>query len=357
MNVDKNTIREISLLPTGIGSLPHTDANTACEHILNIFPEIPFWPQLPAIGFNENMYVQFAYDLPGVIIDYKKKKIVIDKEEKLLMEIDDTYRYLSNEKYINRDIIQEYRKEFFHGLYAMVTKLKSVKNVNIVKGQIIGPVSLGLQIVDNTDRPMIYDEFYMDLLVKILNRKAQLQVKYLQEITDKIILFFDEPSLCLIGTPHLNIDRKTIYNMFIELFKSIDAVIGIHCCGNTDWSLIFDLPIDIVSFDAYNYGKNLVLYTDKIIDYINRGGILAFGIVPSVEDIFVSLNKKKIFSLLQELISQFVQKGIPEKQLINSMIIMPSCGLAGMSVKNAIKAMMITSEISKMMKNLSLTLI
>ena len=53
-------------LPTLIGSLPAANHEQAMEWILEATPEIPLWPQLPAIP-QERMLNQFIEGLPGII--------------------------------------------------------------------------------------------------------------------------------------------------------------------------------------------------------------------------------------------------------------------------------------------------
>src|SRR5512135_1417795 len=53
---------------TALGSVPITDPRTACRLMLDYFPEIPAWPQLPRLSFRENMYVQFSEGLPGAVL-------------------------------------------------------------------------------------------------------------------------------------------------------------------------------------------------------------------------------------------------------------------------------------------------
>ena len=53
-------------LPTLIGSLPAADHQQALDWILEATPEIPLWPQLPALP-QEKMLNQFIEGLPGII--------------------------------------------------------------------------------------------------------------------------------------------------------------------------------------------------------------------------------------------------------------------------------------------------
>ena len=46
-------------LATGIGSLPHQDPEEAVRLVLEVFPEFPFWPQLPRRSLEERMTRQF----------------------------------------------------------------------------------------------------------------------------------------------------------------------------------------------------------------------------------------------------------------------------------------------------------
>ena len=43
-------------LATAIGSFPHKDAGEACDLILKSIPDIPIWPQLPAIDFRDDVF-------------------------------------------------------------------------------------------------------------------------------------------------------------------------------------------------------------------------------------------------------------------------------------------------------------
>ena len=65
-------------LTTGIGSLPYESAEEACRVILDIF-DIPFWPQLPRLSFNELMIPQYSEGMPFVRIDNERRTVWIEK--------------------------------------------------------------------------------------------------------------------------------------------------------------------------------------------------------------------------------------------------------------------------------------
>ena len=54
--------------PIGVGSLPGTDARAAVEWVLRTFPDLPHWPQLPALSAHEGMLWQFLPRLPAAAL-------------------------------------------------------------------------------------------------------------------------------------------------------------------------------------------------------------------------------------------------------------------------------------------------
>lgn len=324
-----------NLLPTGVGSVPHTDENEACKFILKYFHDIPFWPQLPKRTFKENMYIQFAYNLPNVKVE--KGEVYIDTAESNVEEI---------ERFINADEIT-YDEEYFKGFYEFL-RSKDKICPRIIKGQVTGPVSLGLHVSDEKGKPIIYNDLYRELMIKNIRMNVRWQEHLLGKICNKIIISVDEPYLSMIGSPYVSLEKESIVEYIAEIFKDFRGLRCIHCCGNTDWSFLLSMDIDLLSFDAYNYGKNFVLYGEEIREFLRHGAI-AWGIVPTSYEDFVREGESGIMRRFESLIEGV--KGIKLNEFLQSSLLTPSCGLGSLAVGQAEEILLSTVSVSEKLRD------
>ncbi len=314
-------------LTTGIGSLPYLDAEKSVRMICDNF-DIPFWPQLPKRGFKENMYAQFSQGLPGLIVDEKKRTIHIDNSRDLSEEMAGIYEAYISGNFDQFGITQGYAE----GFYAFIKAARKYKPA-YAKGHITGPVSFGLGVTDEKGRPIIYNDGIKEAFVKLLEMKALWQIDKLKEVAGNIIIFIDEPYLTSFGSSFVNIKREDVISMLDSIIDGIhskDGLAGIHCCGNTDWSVIAETKVDIINFDAYLYADNLSLYSEDIGRFLKRGGYLAWGIVPTSEDVLKETDKS-LFEKLSLQIENLEKKSIDRDLIISNSLLTPSCGMGTLS--------------------------
>jgi len=330
---------EFGCLPTIIGSMPHTDPQVACSQISHYLKDIPAWPQLPKRSFLENMYVQFSQGFPGVVV--KEDRIYIDRSQDLDKPLEQLYAaYLDND-------IDKYptSPDYAAGLH----RLLALENLSplAVKGQITGPVTWGMTVTNGDKRSIIYDDILGDAVAKFLRLKAAWQEKELSRISRNTIIFVDEPYMAAYGSVGVLLSKEKIISLLEEVFAGISGLKGVHCCGNTDWSVILETSVDIVSFDAYNFAQSLSLYPSEIKKFLDRKGTIAWGIVPNNEE---SLAKESVASLkdrLEEAMAPFTRHGIRFKQLIEQGLLTPSCGLATLASEEAsAQALELLAELS-----------
>lgn len=333
-------------LTTGIGSLPFLDAKKGVEDVCSKF-NIPFWPQFPKRGFKENMYVQFAEGLPALIIDEKNRKIYVDTTKDLSEGLGKIY-----EAYLSGDYASfGLTKDFAEGFYAFLDLAKKF-NPDYVKGHVTGPVSFGLSVVDENGKSIIYNDTLKEAFIKLLEIKSAYQIDRLKSVSEKVIIFIDEPYLASFGSSFVSLERHSVSLMLSVLSDKIHskgALSGIHCCGNTDWGLLTETNVDIINFDAYSYAEGLSLYPDQITEFLKRGGILAWGIVPTSSSVLKE-TERSLFDRLSSGIEKLEKKGIPRDLLIRQSLITPSCGMGTLSqdLANAIMAKLPTiSQLAK----------
>ena len=323
---------------TAIGSMPHADPSPACSVVSRYLKDIPAWPQLPGRNFTENMCAQFSEGFPGAVV--RGETLFIDRAQDLDKELEEFYAaYLENniDKYpISRD--------YAAGLYSFL----GLENLTplAVKGQVTGPVTWGLTVTDNEKRPILYDDTLGDAVAKFLRLKASWQEKELRKISRNTIIFVDEPYMATFGSVSMNLPKERVVSLLEEVFRGLSGLKGVHCCGNTDWSVLLETSFDILSFDAYNYAQSLSLYPAEVKKFLAKGGAIAWGIVPNNEESLVKESVASLKDRLEAAMAPFTGDGVPFKQLIGQGLLTPSCGLASLSEEAAARALELLVELS-----------
>jgi len=335
-------------IPLAIGSFPHRDPREALNLIFENFPRVPLWPQLPRVNPKEQMYVQYFEGIPGIRFDQEKQKLIASpQDDEFFIELAESYEHVMNEDYDHFKISPDYAR----GLYLFLEREEQIRNLkpHWIKGQITGPVSFCMAVTDPQMKMILYDETYTEAVVTILKMKALWQIKELKKIYPEVIMFLDEPYLASYGSSMIALSREKAVFMIKQVVESIfsaEAVPGIHCCGNTDWSILLNSAPGIISMDAYEYGENFLLYSRGVAEFITGGGALALGIVPTSE----SVENETVSSLMDKLekfLKQLQKTGLSGERILQQSFISPSCGLGNVPMERANKIIGLTVQLSR----------
>ncbi|MGB2844920.1 MAG: hypothetical protein WBC02_08705, partial [Candidatus Aminicenantaceae bacterium] len=149
-----------------------------------------------------------------------------------------------------------------------------------------------------------------------------------------------------------SVQRADVVGFLSEVTEAIhkeNVLVGTHCCGNTEWPILIDAGVDIISFDAFEYGGTIGLYPDQIKKFLEDGGIIAWGIVPTSDKI----NQETPDSLvkkLKEKVKNLANKGIDENLIWEKCLLTPSCGTGSLSMELSDKVFHSLSEVSRMLR-------
>jgi hypothetical protein len=125
-----------------------------------------------------------------------------------------------------------------------------------------------------------------------------------------------------------------------EFLRTVDRPRGIHLCGNPDWDFLLNLDMDILSMDIYTNAEIFSSCVGSIKKFLDRGGILVWGIVPTGYEIFAKESLGFLSMKLEGIWQYLGKKGLDVEQLINQSMLSPAtCCLVnpdnGQTVENA----------------------
>lgn len=340
-------------LPLLIGSLPIDSHAQAMELILSYTPEIPLWPQLPSFK-EEGMIPQFLPGMPG--IDDCDGKTFINGEA----ETFDTEFLLFFEDYLSvteGDANLEGSRfalttETAEGFFEFLRQTAPLSDrLTALKAQTTGPFTFSTGVVDKDGRAIFYNEQLRDTANKLLALKARYQIIKMKEICPTTIMIFDEPALAGFGSSaFITISLEDIKNCFSEPFAAVHAeggIAGVHVCANTEWSVLFEAGIDLISFDAYSFFDKFILYPEHLKNFFNKGGILASGIVPTAPEFIDIEDGNSLTAKWLDQATELEKIGVPMEQIVSQTLITPSCGTGSISSDHAMKVMELTRQVSE----------
>ncbi|PWL80857.1 hypothetical protein DBY21_00550 [Candidatus Gastranaerophilales bacterium] len=351
-------LKNLTLKCMAIGSLPHTEKKQALSLIEKNFQEIPFWPQLVKLNKNEDMIFQFLEKMPSFFCE--NDKIFLDIEYDAFFEDFEEF-FNDYEEIISTPAsakLEKYKITRACAFDDYIDLLKRTKP-GYAKGQIVGPFTLASSLCTKNGLAAVYDETLREIILKTLTIKALWQVQHMKLASPDItpIIFIDEPSISQLGTSaYVGISKSEVISMLSEItdiLKENGAIPALHCCGKCDWTLPIDAGVEIINPDAFSFAENLSLFSTKLDKFLQNGGKIAWGIVPTLDK--KALEKITLSDLEQKFhnaIKYLTKKGIDEKLVIENSMITPSCGAGVLTVELAEKAMDLTKELSIRLKEI-----
>jgi methionine synthase II (cobalamin-independent) len=161
-------------------------------------------------------------------------------------------------------------------------------------------------------------------IVRLVLARALALARKVKDAGATPVVFLDEPGLYAYDRrdPRHVVALQELRVLVLAL-RHEGALVGVHCCGNTDWGALLGLGFDIVSLDA-RLSLTPLLATGTFARFHEEGGILALGIVPT--DFTATDDVGELCDLARVL--------LPEQPLKRAMLT-PACGLALRTVQDA----------------------
>lgn len=355
-----NTLSKSSLflpsgLATGIGSLPLTEPIEALAMIRKYLPSIPHWPQLPRRGSVENFVFQFMQPLVDMaILEVTKDKVCFNTAHPAWPDrLTEFYSLYFDAEEGHRDALQRFASPASSapGFYALLNDVRrtGLRDIKCLKGHMVGPLTAGFQLKDEYGRVAYYQDQLRDLIVKTLAMHARWQAAELSSLGRPVILFVDDPCISACGSCyHVTLTRGMILEDLNTIFSQVhkeNAMAGVHSCAAADWSLLFESDLEIVSLDVYLFGDSLVCHAAQMESFLERGGIMAWGIVPTLERAFEE-SAGSLLARLEKLFLRLIRCGVDGKRLVSQSMITPACGMGLLSPELAERIYRLTGEVS-----------
>jgi hypothetical protein len=334
------------LAATGIGTVPYGDPAAAAALILEYLPEVPFWPQMVRLGFPEEMVAQAARGLSGLKADPEARTVEVDpgipREEALARLYEEVWAGDLAPFALEPGEAQ--------GFFALLKACVSAKaSVQALKGQLSGPVTFAGMVKDPEGKPILYDRELTLAVCQGLARKAAWQAQKFRDLGREAVIFFDEPVLSGFGSAYLPISRGEVMDLLTQTLDAVrqagPVILGVHCCGNTDWSMLLETPIDILSFDSYGYFDSLRLYEQALQGFLARGGRLAWGLVPTGEDLDDETGES-LWQRFRQQVEQLARQGTATKEILSRSLLTPACGTGYLSPEADTRILALLAELS-----------
>ncbi len=310
----KTTKLEGRCRTTAMGIMPHTNIEQAIDLALTL--DIPFWPQLPRMSYLQDNYVQTAQNFPGISLDLENKRLrldtarfqqeLVDYSEK--MGRDETFA-LSGECAV---VLEKFLARDLSGYYA-------------IRGHIAGPISFGFNITDEERRPILYNEDVKGILFDFMQRKVNVQCRRLKVKNPNDCVWIDEPGLNYVFNAMYGYNDQQAKADDKGLLEGIEGLKALHLCPNVNLPYLFELGVELVSFDAYQIGGMPKEYAIAAAEFLKRGGVIGWGIVTTES----ALQKKESPESLAKLTSDYweaiaLHGSMPVEQIAEQALLAPA---------------------------------
>ncbi|MGA8848528.1 MAG: hypothetical protein WB564_01695 [Dehalococcoidia bacterium] len=274
---------------TAMGIMPHWDVERALGLALSL--DIPFWPQLPKVSLYEDMYVQASQNFPGIAIDFDKGRLSFDTA-RFEQELDGYF--------VKMDVPEAFALTAEYSAVFHKFLSKELQGYKAIRGQNIGPVSFGFKVLDENLKPIIYNDAARTILFDFIQKKANIQYRELKERNTYAFVWLDEPGLGYVFSGLSGYNEQLAKEDYHNFVEGLEGPKGLHLCAEVNLPYLLELGVEILSFDAYQIGFMPKEYAGNVAEFIKKGGIISWGIIPTESTVLATQTPERLAAILSD---------------------------------------------------------
>ena len=215
------------------------------------------------------------------------------------------------------------RAEAFGGAEALLAVLGD--DVPAVKTQATGPVTLALGfLAAGHPGESLLDCVVTGLTDRVDNHVASLAARL---PSADITLIFDEPGLSGLLIPGFPITSEDAGQVLRKVITAAPVPAGVHCCADTDWSVVASAGPSLISWDINALGAAFLEHVEAIAAATWEGMGFIWGVAPTQTQPVPS----DLGGRLQRIVGRLVMSGAKMAGLLEDAMFSPACGLAGLT--------------------------
>ncbi len=331
-----------NLLTTAMAVMPHTDVDRALEAALSL--DVPFWPQLPNYSYYEDMYVQAAEHFPGIVLDVDKRTLRFSMD-RFVEELEDALLQFEDPSVFD---VSETYSAVYHRFLSL-----DLADRPAIRGQLEGPISFGFNILDQDERPILFDDTVRPFMLEFMVKRLNVQLARLKQRNANAFMFVDEPGLQFLFSAMAGYGDLKAKGDLDAFFAQVDRPRGIHLCGNPDWDFLLNLDLDILSLDVYTNAEIFASYASSVKKFLDRGGVIVWGIVPTGFETFQKEDVPSMIKRLENVWDVLCAKGVDRDRLISKSMLSPAtCCLVNPDKERTVERAFVTvNEMAKRLRD------
>jgi len=264
--------------------------------------------------------------------------------DKFIAELEETLSRFDDPAYF--DISEQYSDVYHRFLKLDLSERPAIR------GQLEGPISFGMNVLDQAKRPILFEDTVRPFMYEFMAKRINVQLERLKNINPNAFMFIDEPGLQFLFSALSGYDSSAARDDVAEFLSMIERPRGIHLCGNPDWDFLLNQDMDILSLDVYLNGEIFSKYAGSIKKFLDNGGVIVWGIVPTNFEPFEAENHDTLISQLENIWSILDKKGIDKNYLLSKSLISPAtcCLVNPDGEKTVEKAFQVVSRVSRRLR-------
>ena len=208
-----------------------------------------------------------------------------------------------------------------------------------VKAQVVGPLTLGVALVDAGMEPVVaFDRAavavtaWLDALDALLSARLR---------GARTLVFLDEPALVLWKRGDRADRREDAVDLLSGSLAACPFETGVHVCGDGDVRLAFEAGATVLGLPV---SDALVHDVGSLVRHLDADGWIAWGAIPT--DRPVGESPEPLWRRLVTLWCELTRRGCEPLRLRNQAIITPACGLAGHGPSQAERALRLAADLA-----------